>query len=49
MQCQRITGDNFKDVLGIARDSPVYYQMKKAQRDLKEAKETVARFDALRA
>ena len=47
VQCQRIMGDNFKDVLGIARDSPMYYQMKKVQRDLKEAKETVARFDVL--
>jgi DNA polymerase delta subunit 1 len=44
--CQRITGDNFKDVLGIARDSPIYYQMKKAQKDLNEATETVARFGA---
>ena len=35
----------YKDVLGIARDSPIYYQMKKVQKDLLEAKETLARFD----
>ena len=45
VQCQRITGDSYKDVLGIARDSPIYYQMKKVQKDLHEAKETLARFD----
>ena len=45
VQCQRITGDSYKDVLGIARDSPIYYQMKKVQKDLEEAKETLARFD----
>ena len=37
--------DNLKDVLGIARDSPLYYQMKKVQIDLKEAREQLARFD----
>ena len=31
-------GDNYKDVLGIARDSPIYYQMKKVQKDLNEAR-----------
>ena len=46
VQCQRITGDNYKDIIGIARDSPIYMQMKKAQKDLKEARETLARFDA---
>ena len=45
VQCQRITGENFKDVLGIARDSQIYYLMKKAKKDLKEARETLARFD----
>ncbi|EOD33882.1 putative DNA polymerase POLD1 [Emiliania huxleyi CCMP1516] len=44
VQCQRITGDNYKDVLGIARDSPIYYQMKKVQKDLNEARETISRF-----
>ena len=43
--CQRITGDNYKDVVGIARDSPMYFQMKRTQKDLKEARETLARFD----
>ena len=33
------SGDNYKDVLGIARDSPIYYQMKKVQKDLNEARE----------
>ena len=42
---QRVQSDNFKDVLGIARDSPLYYQMKKVQIDLKEAREQLARFD----
>ena len=27
VQCQRITGENYKDVLGIARDSAIYYQV----------------------
>jgi DNA polymerase delta subunit 1 len=44
VQCQRITGENYKDVLGIARDSPIYYQMKKAVKDVNEARETLARF-----
>ena len=44
VMCQRISGDLHKDAVGIARDSPIYYQMKKAQKDLKEAKDTVARF-----
>ena len=44
MQCQRITSDNYKDVIGIARDSALYYQMKKAEKDLAEARETIARF-----
>ena len=44
VQCQRITGHNYSDVLGIARDSTIYYQMKKVQKDLKEAQETIARF-----
>ena len=44
VMCQRISGDLHKDAVGIARDSPIYYQMKKAQKDLKEAKETVGRF-----
>jgi len=47
VQCQRITGENMKDILSIARDSRIYYLLKKAQKDLKEAKETVARFDAV--
>ena len=42
---QRVQADNLKDVLGIARDSPLYYQMKKVQIDLKEAREQLARFD----
>lgn len=42
---QRVQSDNLKDVLGIARDSPLYYQMKKVQIDLKEAREQLARFD----
>jgi len=45
VQCQRISGDNYKDVLGIARDSPLYYQMKKTQKDLVAAQETLARFE----
>ena len=45
VQCQRITGENYKDVLGIARDSQIYYLMKKAKKDLKEAKETLDRFN----
>ena len=45
VQCQRITGENYKDVLGIARDSQIYYLMKKAKKDLQEARETIARFD----
>ena len=36
--------DNMKDVLGIARDSPLYYQMKKVQIDLKQAREQLARY-----
>jgi len=44
LQCQRITGDNYKDVLGIARDSAIYYQMKKVQKDLKEARDNISRF-----
>lgn len=44
VQCQRITSDNYKDVIGIARDSALYYQMKKAEKDLAEARETIARF-----
>ena len=44
VQCQRIVGDNYKDVLGIPRDSPIYYQMKKVRKDLNEAQEIVARF-----
>ena len=44
VQCQRITGNVMKDVLGIARDSELYYMHKKAQKDLKEARETLARF-----
>jgi len=39
-----VLGDNYKDVLGIARDSPIYYQMKKVQKDLNEARETISRF-----
>ena len=27
MECQRITGHSLKDVLGIPRDSPIYYQV----------------------
>ena len=48
VQCQRITGDSYKDVLGIARDSPIYYQMKKSKKDLQEARETLARFEVPR-
>jgi DNA polymerase delta subunit 1 len=44
VQASRITGDNYKDVIGIARDSPIYMMMKKAQKDLKEATDTLARF-----
>lgn len=44
IECQRITGCSYKDVLGIARDSPIYYQMKKALKDVNEARETIARF-----
>ena len=44
VQCQRITGHNYADVTGIARDSPIYYQTIKARKDLKEARETVGRF-----
>ena len=44
---QRIQGDNLKDVLGIARDSPIYYQMKKVQKDITEHRETLARFDSV--
>jgi DNA polymerase delta subunit 1 len=44
---QRVQADNLKDVLGIARDSPLYYQMKKVQKDLKEAREQLARFDVV--
>jgi len=40
-----VQSDNLKDVLGIARDSPLYYQMKKVQIDLKAAREQLARFD----
>ena len=39
--CQQVfssLGDNYKNVLGIARDSPIYYQMKKVQKDLNEAR-----------
>lgn len=42
--CQRVTGDNYKDVVGIARDSTLYYKMKKVRKDLKEAQEVLARF-----
>jgi DNA polymerase delta subunit 1 len=45
VECHRITGDNYKDILGIARDSPIYYQMKKVQKDLKEAQDTLSRFE----
>ena len=44
MACQRISGDSLKDVIGIARDSPLYYRMKKSEKDLKEARETLTRF-----
>jgi len=45
VQCQRITGSIHKDVIGIARDSQIFYMMKKARKDLKEAREVIARFD----
>ena len=45
VMCQRITGCSYKDVIGIARDSPIYYQMKKAVKDLNEARDTIARFE----
>ena len=45
VQSQRVTGHNFSDVLGIGRDSPLFYQMRKARKDLKEAQETLTRFD----
>lgn len=44
VMCQRITGDNYKDIVGIPRDSPVYYKMKKVRKDLREAEEVLARF-----
>ena len=45
VEAQRITGDNYKDIIGISRDSPIYYQLKKVAKDLKEARDTIARFD----
>jgi DNA polymerase delta subunit 1 len=44
-ECQRITGSIHKDVVGIARDSQIFYMMKKARKDLDAAKEVIARFD----
>ena len=44
VQCQRVTADNFKDIIGIARDSPLYYRKKKAEKDLAEARDVIARF-----
>ena len=45
VQCQRITGDNYKEILGIARDSRIFYVKKKAEKDFQEAQATLARFD----
>ena len=45
VECARVSGHNYKDVIGIARDSPLYYQMKKTQMDLKAATKTLARFE----
>jgi len=44
VECARVSGHNYKDVIGIARDSPLYYQMKKTQMDLSAARKTLARF-----
>ena len=45
VECQRITGTIHKEVIGIARDSQIYYMLKKAKKDLTAAKETMARFE----
>ena len=44
-QCQRCQGDLHKDVLCASRDCPIFYKRKKVQRDLKEARDLLERFD----
>jgi len=43
-QCQRCQGDLHKDVLCTSRDCPIFYKRKKIQKDLKETRDTLARF-----
>ena len=45
VECQRVSGDFHKDVIGIARDSPLYYKMKKTQKDLAAATLELKRFE----
>jgi DNA polymerase delta subunit 1 len=45
-QCQRCQGDLHKDVLCTSRDCPIFYKRKKVQKDLRDAKDVLRRFDA---
>ncbi|KAI9333940.1 DNA polymerase family B-domain-containing protein [Zopfochytrium polystomum] len=43
-QCQRCQGSLHQDVICSAQDCPIFYMRKKAQKDLNEATNTMARF-----
>ena len=45
VEVQRVSGDFHKDIIGIARDSPLYYKMKKTQKDLAAATLELKRFE----
>jgi DNA polymerase delta subunit 1 len=44
-QCQNCQGSLHMDVLCTARDCPIFYMRKKAQKDTKDAVDTLERFD----
>eukprot|EP00698_Gefionella_okellyi_P019960 TRINITY_DN6205_c0_g1_i1.p1 TRINITY_DN6205_c0_g1~~TRINITY_DN6205_c0_g1_i1.p1 ORF type:complete len:1093 (-),score=275.65 TRINITY_DN6205_c0_g1_i1:45-3323(-) len=44
-QCQRCQGSLHQDILCTSRDCPIFYMRKKVQKDLKDAQETLDRFN----
>jgi DNA polymerase delta subunit 1 len=44
-QCQRCQGSLHQDVLCTSRDCPIFYMRRKVQMELKEATDTLARFE----
>ena len=43
-QCQRCQGSLHQDVLCTSRDCPIFYRRRKAQKELNEGHEALARF-----